>query len=383
MNYETQYHFRDYPITKTAQTASSAQSARRVRKMDAKTKGCKRSVEGQTEVCSNSHADNAFLKHSFLPVLSGFDEVVSKNYKAKLERDFYKSLSRLAEHYDLQPIQTDSFDYPYNIALALDIVNEQLKNKEIHWEHTRIIQEKGKTYLVTDERFSSGSFLFYIPIIPLFRLSKDHQRRKTALLLQSVCSYLYHIVGVPYFRNGDSYLFYMYDMLSDWALDDETEDTSIYFHESKKAHWIGDFVESKIYNYENLTRFGERLNHFKIKDNFDKECFKIAKEAHSLFQQYPNESIFRNARFDGEIEEDEMEYTVTMDRYISFCADTKGLLYDSLFSCVNNELQEYKQIEEPAIVNIFDGRENSKNTLDFEKRVFDLIDDLIYILNNV
>lgn len=49
---------------------------------------------------------------------------------------------------------------------------------------------------------------------------------------------------------------------------------------------------------------------------------------------------------------------------------------------MNTELQEYGQMEEPTIVKRFDGSDITANTLEFENRVFALIEELIYILNN-
>ena len=92
--------------------------------------------------------------------------------------------------------------------------------------------------------------------------------------------------------------------------------------------------------------------------------------------------IFRNAQSNPEIEEDEEENILSMDKYISFCADTKGFLFQNIFDSVNNELQEYGQMQEPVIIKRFNGSDITANTLSFEKSVFALIEELIDLLNN-
>jgi hypothetical protein len=67
---------------------------------------------------------------------------------------------QLAEHYGLNPISTKHFGYPYNIALALDDIQKQLKNKVRDWEEIRLIEEKGK--LILQVRNDTIQEQFYI-----------------------------------------------------------------------------------------------------------------------------------------------------------------------------------------------------------------------------
>ena len=65
-----------------------------------------------------------------------------------------------------------------------------------------------------------------------------------------------------------------------------------------------------------------------------------------------------------------------MEKYISFIADTRGWLYESLSDTINNEFNEYGAMEEPTISKRFDGSEIPKANLDFENRLFGLLNDL-------
>ena len=393
MKYATKNNLGKSKNTRKTKAKTTASTVGRICRLDEA--GQKRfgNSERPTEICSDKSTSDGFLKCTFLPKLKeniaqklasdeqNLTQIQRKN--TKTERDFYQSLSRLTEHYGLNPISTKYFGYPYNIALALDDIQKQLKNKVRDWEEIRLIEEKGKTYFTSEERYNTGAILYYIPIVPLYRLSKNPKRKQAVQLLQSVCSYLYHIAGVPYYRKQDSYLFWMYEMVTEWITsDDENEETPIYLSEIKQAEHIGDFMEQKIYNHHNLTRFKDHLKNFKAKDRFDNDCFMLARKVFSLYEQYPNATIYQNLQSIIDTEEYESDTIVSMDKYVSFCAEAKGLMFQTLFEAVNSDLQEYATTQEPMVIKKFDGSNITNNNLDFENRLFPLIEELIYILNN-
>ena len=393
MKYATKNNLGKSKNTRKTKAKTTAPTVGRVCRVDKTRQERFGNSERPTKISSDKSITNGFLKCTFLPKLKeniaqklasdeqNLTQIQRKN--TKTERDFYQSLSRLTEHYGLNPISTKYFGYPYNIALALDDIQKQLKNKVRDWEEIRLIEEKGKTYFVSEERYNTGAILYYIPIVPLYQLSKNPKRKKVAQLLQSVCSYLYHIVKIPYYRKQDSYLFWIYEMVEEWITsDDENDETPIYLAEIKQAEQIGDFMEQKIYNHHNLTQFKDHLKSFKAKDSFDNDCFMLARKIFSLYQQYPSATIYQNLQSIIDTEDYESETIVSMDKYVSFCAEGKGLLFQTLFETVNSELQECTTMQEPMVIKKFDGNSISNTNLDFENRLFPLIEELIYILNN-
>ena len=392
MKYATKNNLGKSKNTRKTKAKTTASTVGRICRLDEARQERFGNSERPTEISSDKSITNGFLKCTFLPKLKennaqklASDEqnlIQIQRKNAKTESDFYQSLSQLVEHYRLNPMTTIHLGYPYNIALALDDIQKQLKNKVKDWEEIRLIEEKGKTYFTSEERYNTGAILYYIPIVPLYRLSKNPKRKQSVQLLQSVCSYLYHIVKIPYYRKQDSYLFWMYEMASEWITsDDENEETPIYLSEIKQAEQIGDFMEQKIYNQNNLTRFKVHLKNFKAKDIFENDCFMLARKIFSLYQQYPNATIYQNLQSNTETEEYESDTIVSMDKYVSFCAEAKGLMFQTLFETVNSELQECTTMQEPMIIKKFDGNNISNNNLDFENQLFPLIEELIYILN--
>ena len=392
-NYATKNYIGENKNARRRKAKKIAPTIRRICRLDETPERCQRNTERQTEISSDKPTSDGFLKCTFLPKLKESDlqkstsseqnSIQNQRKNIKRERDFYQSLSLLAEHYNLDLKSTKEFEFPYNIALALDDVQKQLKNKVKNWEEIQLIEEKGKTYFTSEESYNTGSTLYYVPILPLYRLSKNPKRKHAVKLLQSVCSYLYHIAEIPYYRQQESYLFWMYEMVSEWMIsDDENEETPIYLSEIKQAEQIGDFMEQKIYNQQNLSRFKSHLKNFKAKDQFDNDCFTLARKIFSLYEQSPNENIRRNAQPNGETEQYESDGIISIDKYISFCSEAKGVMFQTLFETVNSEFNECTIMEEPIIIKKFDGSTISDKNLDFENQIFPLIEELIYILNN-
>jgi len=381
----TQHHIGKNKTSRNFQTKTITPTVKRIFRVGEPTERCERDTERQTEIRTDTSSSDGFLKCTFLPKLRETESIEDATKSKKTEKDFYQSLSRLAEHYKIEPIQTKDFEFPYNLTLALEDVQTQLKTKVKDWEEIRLIQDQKKTYFTSEERYNTGAILYYIPILPLYRLAKNPKRKQAVQLLQSVCSYLYHIAEVPYYRQQNSYLFWIYEMVEEWITsDEENEESPIYLFEIKQAEQMGDFMEQKIHNFQNLNRFKDRLNKFKVKDSkdsFDNDCYKLAKEIFSLYEQYPNATIYQNSKPNGEIEELESDNLLSMDKYISFCADIKGELFQTLFETINTEFQEYTVTEEPIISKKFDGSNIIEHNLDFENRLFPLIEELIYILN--
>ncbi|WP_417355457.1 hypothetical protein [Flavobacterium sp.] len=373
-----------YQPTPSEKATAVARAVGGVRPMDATPQRQCRNTKGQKTAPARSHAADGFLKSVFLPKLEKNQTLQDSKETAKTERDFYTSLSQLVEHYRIAPMPTQQYGYPYKMVLALWEVGAQLKHRITDFDSLCLLQDKGNTFLLCEERYNTGSTLYYIPVAPLYHMLRDPKRKASAHLLLSVCAYLYHIADIPYYRQGNSYLYWMYEMMADWIEQDEqTEETAANRCELEQAALIGDCMEKKMYNPENLNVFENRLRNFKPRDAFDRDCLTIAREGFALYQNCPNERVYRNipkGDYYGEGYED--NEIILMDKYVSFIADTKGWLYERLSDFVNNEFNEYGEIEEPAICKSFDGKPVAQGNLDFENRLFTLMDNLCGLLYN-
>ncbi|KOP38889.1 MULTISPECIES: hypothetical protein [unclassified Flavobacterium] len=383
MNYAEENYFGNSATARAKKTKTASRTARRVYALDAENQGRGRSTERQTKVSSCGDAADGFLKVSFLPRLQENKTLQAGQDISKMESDFYSSLDSLAEHYHILLMPTSHFEYPYNTALAVWDLEEKLKKSVGNLSELRLLQDSHRTYLLSEEKYSTGTTLYYIPIELIYQMLKDPKYKKNAHLLLSVCSYLCHSADVPYYRQQGSYLYWLYEMHRDWTeQDDDREENERYVREFDKAEFIGDCIEKKIFNRINLAVFEERLKGFKSRDGFDKQCLDTAKKAFALFNDYPNESIFRNAPINEEEEDETENESIGMEKYISFISNTKGWLYESIEESINNEFNEYGTMDEPTILKCFDGSELINTSLDFESRFFDLLDELCALLHN-
>lgn len=374
---------------KTKTTAPTVEGIRRVDESDERQLG---NTERPTEIRSDFSTSNAFLRTCFMPKLKE-NEITAKQSKrksAKTERDFYKSLSQLAKHYDITTMPTKHFNYPYNISLALRDIEKQLKTNTENWQSVRLIEKGSETCFAIEERCNTGATLFYIPVVPLYQLLHNKVHGKAACLLLSVCTYLYRNVDIPYYRQEGSYLYWNYEMLTDWLeQDEEMEDSHNSKKELQRAEIIGDIMEQKISNPKNILFFEQRLKRFRPKDIFDRECFQLAEKVFKLYCEYPNESIFRNAHYNNAVKSEVMdeddyyneETVITIDKYVSFFAESDGLIYDNLMSCVNSEFNEYAETQEPMIFKTFNGSDIADKNLDFENQLFKVLNGLCRLLN--
>ena len=386
MNYATQHHSGNYHSTRAEIATAVAPTVGRFRQVATKAKRCKPGAERQTEVRTNSNATDGILKCTFLPKLKTEQSLQASEEDVRTERDFYKSLSKMARHYQIEPMQTKDFGFPYNIALSMWDLQTKAKRVNANWDGYQLVQDSTRTFLITEERYDTGTALYYIPVVPLFIMLRDKKCKQTAQLLLSVFSYLYHVADIPYYRQEDSYLYWLYEMHKDWVeQDEETDDTQIYLSDFVKAEYVGDMIEQKLFNRCNLTFFEQRLNRFTSRNHFEQECWRVACNAFDLYSKYPDASIFRNAptpERDPHNDDDYDNESIGMEKYISFIAETKGWLYENLSDSINNEFNEYGNMDEPTIRKAFDGSSITKESLDFENRLFELLDDLCYLLHN-
>lgn len=379
MDYATQHYFGDNSIARTKETGKTPSADGRIRQLDATNQRRRRNQKRQKAIRTAQPLTHGFLNCTFLPKGEQDEQPLNKT----LERDFYRSLSSLCRHYNLVPLETERYGFPYNIALAYwDAVRKIRAKGSRDFNGLRLMEnDKGTVFLQTDETYSTGTVLYYIPIVPLFEMLRKKKRKASAHLLLSVCAYLYHIADIPYYRQEDAYIYWQYEMLSDWVEQDDEEENFLCRKWLKDAEWIGDCMEQKLFNRKNLEVFENRIKAFIPKDDFDKDCLSLAKEAWLLYQKYPEASVFRHAQIPYE-DPDKDDERVTMDKYISFVADTEGWLYDSLAECINNEFNEYGEMEEPSISKRFDGCVLPQGNLDFENSLFPLMENLCYLLNH-
>nr|WP_314896950.1 hypothetical protein [uncultured Flavobacterium sp.] len=361
------------------------QTIRAVRHMGRKCKQiarCAESKKEQEKFHTLGVIADGFLRHSFLPL---FEQGKKLPDPKQVEVEFFNSLVILTGVYGFEVMDVENKPYPYNILLTYSYVQKQLRKSGQDIELSIVQDDKGTVKLTTNHSYSTGNMLYYIPVLPLYRLLQNKKQKQTAELVLSVFAYLYHIAGIPYYRENNSYLFYQYECMEEWLIDDfedvETEEGNSGISEFNEAVYYGDVMLRKIYNPYHLNCFEQRIDSYRPSTSFQKKCFAVAKKALALLLEYPDYTIFHNA-FNREFEYD--DEVIKAEQYISFIADSDGLLYENIARVVNDEFNECSEMEEPTLLQIYDSENRPSNkALDFEYRLFPLINDLCTLLNNM
>lgn len=343
---------------------------------------CAGNQKQQTHLSTFGALTDGFLKYQFLPLYEQGEEIPNSE---GTEKGFFDSLSILTGLYGFELIEVEHKPYPYTILLAHKYAQRQLKKSGQDIELVIMQDDNGMIKLATNHSYNTGTTLYYIPVLPLYHLLQDKKQKQTAELLLSVFSYLYHIAGIPYYRENHTYLFYQYQCMEEWLIDDlencDNDDANYEFSEFNEANYYGDIMLRKMYNPYHLNAFKQRIDTYKSKSSFGWDCLSVAQNAFALLTDYPHASIFRNT-MNQELDQDDS--IIHAEQYISFIADSDGLLYENIARVVNDEFNECGEIEEPTLQQIYDYESRpSKEVLDFEYRIFPLINELCTLLNHI
>lgn len=383
MDYETAYIGAAAAAPKQ-KAAAPAQKRRAVPAVPLKKERHRRCAGRPTDLSPCIPAANGFLKARFLPHFAG---QAVQDCREEQEQ-FYRCFSLMCRHYDINPVDTAQLAHPYGCEVALHEAHRLLQDKfpfqiSLEWE-----KENGDFALNATERFDTQNTLFFIPLLPLHQLMQDRKRRKAARLLLCIFSYLQRTAGVPSYRDEGTYLYWQYDMLCQWLTDDPEgweDDFDCFNGQVNSALHIGEQMLRRLYSNAHQQHFQKWLCEFRPQDAFDLECRSLAQRFYDLWQDFPDANIYRHA--DTECLPDPEEYDdtdcITMEKYISFVCSTEGWLYNQLEQAVNSDFNECGSMQEPVIRRCFEANEQQADRLDYECRLFPLINELCYILNNL
>ncbi|SDE86380.1 hypothetical protein SAMN05216464_110101 [Mucilaginibacter pineti] len=348
-----------------------------------RTARCSRSPKGTTPKRSSGKPAPDFLRHSFLPLYVEDGEALPD--KEPLEQQYFESLALLQSAYPMQLLDVSTKAYPYNLLLSAWDAERKIRriepDKDVHLLGCTFLIDSGK-------RMNTRQRLYYIPIQPLFILTKvkGKQGRKTAQLLLSVFAYLYHHAGIPCYTSPSSFIRWQYEMLEEWLTDehhneDEQEDVANQLNEIRAVHHYGEIVRKKLRHESHFSTFNQRMETYRPCNNWEREILKLAQDIYQLWQAYPDTNIYSHI-IPMECE-DEDEQITRIEQYVSFVATSDGALFDGLFQMVNERLGESVDMDEPAAFTIYGKNQKiSVETFDYEQRLLPLLEDLIYLLNN-
>ncbi|MFH6997400.1 hypothetical protein ACHRVZ_05660 [Flavobacterium sp. FlaQc-57] len=188
------------------------QTVRGIRRKYRPTARCTPSKKEPEQFRSARTPADGFLRHSFLPLFEMGKKIPDQ---FQVENDFFNSLALLTGLYGFEVLDTTGKSYPYNILLAHCHAQKQLNSLGRDIELSIMQCNNGCVKLATKHIYNTCNTLYYIPVLPLYKLLQDRKQKQTAELLLSVFAYLYHIAGIPYYREDNSYLYYHYECMEE------------------------------------------------------------------------------------------------------------------------------------------------------------------------
>ncbi|MFA6083440.1 hypothetical protein [Mucilaginibacter sp.] len=288
--------------------------------------------------------------------------------------------------YEIPEPDVSAIDFPQNVTTAYMQVKEALTQKDKTADCIIMKDSSHNATLAVLKRFDTGMCLYYIPLRPLWNLVQTARQQPLTQMLLSVYAYLYQIALVPCYADADSYMAYHYETMQNWIdeADDEDEEENQYREEQNKMlqtlNDAGNQLLTLIRDKSCLTNWEANLQAYRETENWDLETESLAGQFLTLFREYPTRTIFDNIH--EELVEPEEPDRIRMEQYLSFWWSNNDCFYDMIFDMVNNEFGECGVTDEPLSIQLFDTPQVSVlNDLDFEKRLFDLIDKLCGILN--
>ena len=354
---------------------------RRIRSKPQPLARCQRNHLSASPLRTSRSVTHAFLKQRFLPL---YQPSFFMPDNPQVENDFYRSLANLSHWYGFEPLCVTDKAFPYNVLLSHWDASRKINKMDRGVELMIVRQEDDSVQLATRNIYEMGTVLYYIPVLPLYRLLQHKRQRRVSQLLLSVFAYLFHTLRIPYYREPSTALHYYYEMITEWFCEDiesyDAKDAIENLSELEAAKYYGDRVLRQLYHPFHISEFQERIARFHPANTFEQDCLNIANEAFALLNAYPGRTVMDNIL----PSDNEGVEVVRMEQYVSFVAATEGWLANNLIDMINNELNECSEIEQPCVIRYFgQPQEGLKDSLHFEQRLFSLLNNLCVILNDI
>lgn len=354
-----------------------------VRKKPQPRKGRIKSKKRQAKVSTPESAPNNFLRHSFSVAVCGKSKL--QGWREK-EQSYFSSLANLAAKFGFVPLDVSKLPYPQNIHLSYNHASRAIKKIDSASSLLIAKTEDNPAFLSVVKSLDLGYTLYYIPLRPLVRIGKSKRNKGKRDLLICICAYLYHIVHIPSYFDGD-FVGYVYDYQKEtWEEElrsgEDAENFNVAFSELNAGDYYGNKFR-KIFNHPyHLKVWEDLLKNFKVKSDQDGQLLELSKKMFDLFRTFPNRKFYDNI-IDRLLHPSE-ESIMRADSYVSFVWTEDGCLMDNLVEYVNIENENSGIIEEPLYVwNYSNSNPEPNDDLFFEETLFDLLGDLATLLNEL
>jgi hypothetical protein len=347
---------------------------------------CKGSQVEQTSPCPAGFVANGFLKQRFLPKFNASSETPNQ---LKTEEVYFKSVKRLCDHFGIQTNDIDEQPYPYNVCLTNWDIARKLCLKGRYRELQLQETENFEIELSVKETINTGSTLYYIPLEPLYKAMQDTQNLCAKLLL-GVSVYLYRKAGVCHYRDSESYVCYLYDIMESWIEDDkESMDDGDYEQQRAildETFAIGDKMSCHLADENHLLQLHAIAESCIPESRYETLCIKLAKETLAVWQEYPHANLYQHINATDDDDDDNYygNGKIQVTDYISFIGETSSCVYDSMMNMANDDFNERSGVQDFEASVVFNKACGKyKDGLEYEEKVIAIIDELCNLITEM
>jgi len=291
-------------------------------------------------------------------------------------------------YYNIDTIDVRPYSYPYNLLLSKWGISRKIRIKG-RCRELRIEEAYDhKIELLVKETINTGSNLYYMPLAPLYKILQEENQLWAKLLL-GVCVYLYRKAGVCHYRDSESYICYLYDIMDNWIEDDrESMDDTDYKEQRAnldEMFAIGDKMMPLLSDEGHLLQLQKLIKAFQPQNRFETACLNLAKDTLTVWTEFPHANFYQHIKHE---EEDEDDYygngKIQVTDYISFIGETAGCVYETMINMTNDDFNERSGIQDFEATVVFDKPKGKyKDELAYEEKVLAIIKELCNLLNEL
>jgi hypothetical protein len=294
------------------------------------------------------------------------------------ERTFFESLGYLTKAYGKPMPECSAKPFPLNMWEAYLAVKEQIQDQQAGI-FIQIMEKGDGSYWLMDTQPLAAPYHFnFLPLQPLHLLQRAGRVEEAALLL-SVIAYFRQIVHFPEFRKDG--LSAMYEMIENWENELDEEDAAEYVRERQDRETYGFQMLKEIARPCHIHQWQERMERFRINDEWGTRIHKLAAAAWKLYRRYPKKTLRSCFHTEWMEAPDDDGFIIPMDECFSFIWDANGRTAESLVSYLNDSHMEATDMECPLMLRCYDRpKPTVAGGLSFEKAFFNVMEQAAILL---
>ncbi|MFI5160521.1 MAG: hypothetical protein ACHQHN_04550 [Sphingobacteriales bacterium] len=340
---------------------------------------CKGSQVEQTITRTPGILADGFLRHCFLPLYEPGAYIPERD---KVEAVYLKAVKNISAYYQIDLMELRQVSYPHNILLGNRDIWGKVRIKGRYRELRIEENEELKIEVTVTETLNTGSTLYYIPLLPLYK-ALQIDGNTCAKLLLGVCVYLYRKAGVCHYKDDESYVCYLYDIMNNWIEDDRGDmDEADYLQQRTimdEILAVGDLMENLLVDENHLTQLQYHIQQFEAETAFEKACVMIAKDTILLWTKFPTANLYQHIN-ECEPNDDDDYYgqgKIRVTEYISFIGETSSCVYESMMTMLNEDFNERSGLQDFEHRIVFNTTPiKQMDVLVYEERAIDIIEKM-------